>query len=480
MKLRTQLIVLVSLLIFMILCSVFLIKSQSWLLVIAGVVMGMVISLIISKFKNDDPEVLAQIAKGRTEFGKLSQTLKASLTENEDLMKEVAARKEREELIRKSEIKFRHLLDSLPVRVFYKDKNSVFSACNKAFAQDLNASITDIIGKTDYDFCLKELADKYRADDKRILESGKVQELEERYIADGKDMIVQTIKTPVRNEEGEITGILVILWDITERKQAEDALQTMHKALEDAHKQLKESMAQLVQAEKLTALGELTSGIAHELNQPLNVTKIICQGILRDIQKGRYSETEAKTDLPQIVLQMDKLAAIITHMRIFTRQTDGMLQEKQDINGILNNVLKFLRQQYKDHNVHVIENFAVGLPLVKVDSIRIEQVCLNLLTNARYSVENSGKVARKIEIKTYYDDRQNMVIFEVADNGTGLNAEQRNKLFQPFFTTKAPGSGTGLGLSVSKKIIEEHNGRIEECGQEGEGAVFRVFLPAVQ
>lgn len=126
-----------------------------------------------------------------------------------------------EELLRKSERKHRTLLENLPQKIFHKDKNSVYVSCNESYARDLNISPDEIAGKTDYDFYPKELADKYRADDKRIMESGQTEELEERYIRDGQEFIVQTVKTPIKDDEGNVTGILGIFWDITERKNME-------------------------------------------------------------------------------------------------------------------------------------------------------------------------------------------------------------------------------------------------------------------
>lgn len=126
-----------------------------------------------------------------------------------------------EELLRKSERKHRMLLENLPQKIFHKDRNSVYVSCNEHYARDLRISPDEIAGKTDYDFYPKELADKYRADDKRIMESGQTEELEEGYIRDGQEFIIQTVKTPLQDDEGNVTGILGVFWDITERKNIE-------------------------------------------------------------------------------------------------------------------------------------------------------------------------------------------------------------------------------------------------------------------
>jgi PAS domain S-box-containing protein len=128
------------------------------------------------------------------------------------------------EILQGSETKYRILLENLPQKIYHKDKNSVYVSCNNNYARDLKIQPYEIIGKTDYDFFNKELAEKYRVDDKRILESDKTEYLEEKYIQNGQEAIIQTVKTPLKDENGNTIGILGIFWDITERRQIEEAL----------------------------------------------------------------------------------------------------------------------------------------------------------------------------------------------------------------------------------------------------------------
>ena len=128
------------------------------------------------------------------------------------------------EILQGSENKYRVLLENLPQKIFHKDKNSVYVSCNNNYARDLKIQPDEIIGKTDYDFYNKELAEKYRADDIRIMESGKTEYIEEKYIQNGQEAVIQTVKTPLEDEKGNTIGILGIFWDITERRQIEEAL----------------------------------------------------------------------------------------------------------------------------------------------------------------------------------------------------------------------------------------------------------------
>ena len=237
----------------------------------------------------------------------------------------------------------------------------------------------------------------------------------------------------------------------------------------------------MIQSEKLASLGELTAGVVHELNQPLNGIKIISQSLLKDIERKELEEKDLEHDLNDVVNQVNKMSDIIDHMRIFTRRSEGMPMEKIEVNSIIEGVFKFLGQQLKNHNIDVREELSSDLPQVVGDPIRLEQVFLNLVSNARNAVESTGKEHMKIEARTYAINTNgySSVVIEVKDNGNGISEELRGKIFQPFFTTKDPGKGTGLGLSVSNKIIEEHKGKMELNSTVGEGSIFRVILPTV-
>jgi len=271
------------------------------------------------------------------------------------------------------------------------------------------------------------------------------------------------------NKTNEEIGILY--------KELEKWNKELEKRVEERTKELKESQIQLIQSEKLSVLGELVAGITHELGEPLNVTKIIAQSIMKDIEKGCFDKETAVKDLPEITEQMDKMARIIDHMRVFTRRSVGATREKLEVNRIIENALRLVDQQLADHNIEVTKEFSLNLPAIEGDPIRLEQVFLNLINNARYAMEKSGKQNKKIVFRTYHLDGGKQIAAEVRDNGTGIPGEVLGKIFQPFFTTKKTGSGTGLGLSVSNRSIEEHKGMIEIDTSVGEGTTLRVILP---
>ena len=251
-------------------------------------------------------------------------------------------------------------------------------------------------------------------------------------------------------------------------------------------REIRETTAQLVQAEKLSALGELTAGVTHELKQPLNVIKIISQSLTMDIKRDRLDIEELNESLDDITNQINRMAEIIDHMRVFTRRSDNMPFENISANTLIDSVFKFFSQQFKVNNIEIIKDLIDDPPLIQGDPIRLEQVLVNLLTNARRAVDQSKKENKIIDIKTYTQSadesplEKDSVVISVKDNGNGVPEHLTNKIFEQFFTTSVPGEGTGLGLSISKKIVEEqHNGKLVLVNEIDKGANFLIILPTI-
>ncbi|MBF0484797.1 MAG: HD domain-containing protein [Candidatus Omnitrophica bacterium] len=229
--------------------------------------------------------------------------------------------------------------------------------------------------------------------------------------------------------------------------------------------ELKQTTERLIELENMSMFGDIAGGIAHELNQPLNVTKIICQGILHDIQKGRFSEQEVKNDLPEIVKQMDRLAEIVKHMRVLIRAKDKIFLEKQDINAIVQSALLFVAQQYKDHKIDIVLSLASGLPYIMADSVRFEQMVLNLISQARRKVERSEQKVKKITLKSYASGDGKEVIFEICDNCESSSIVKDQ--------------GDSLRFVASQKIISDQQARLEFEQTADTGGVFKIIFPAV-
>jgi len=246
----------------------------------------------------------------------------------------------------------------------------------------------------------------------------------------------------------------------------------LERKVEERTSALKEAQVQLIQSGKLAAVGTLAAGVAHELNQPLMVIRGYAQELQAD---RRLADEETREDLRRIEAQTTRMGAIINHLRDFSRQSKGKRQGT-DLSQVVTQALTFLGQQLKTRNVEVVRELDPVLPAVWADPLQIEQVLLNLVTNARDAMEKAGKGTITIRTEVAGDGR---IALSVTDTGIGIPPDLQARIFDPFFTTKEIGKGTGLGLSICHGIMEEHGGeiRLESPVADGRGARFTLLLP---
>jgi len=231
---------------------------------------------------------------------------------------------------------------------------------------------------------------------------------------------------------------------------------------------------QLEHSTRLAELGEMAAAISHELNQPLTGIRNYARNAFYMIEKKAGTEEDVKGNLRLISEQVDRAARIINQMRELTRRSDNAFAALE-VNGVLRECLEFLVPQMKLAEVELSLSLAVELPPVWGDRIRLSQVFINLLTNARQAMDGSS--TRRLIVASRRGDAQELpVVIEISDTGKGFSDDQARKLFQPFYTTRK--GGHGLGLSISRAIIQDHKGVIEAFGTPGTGATFRIRLPA--
>ncbi len=254
-------------------------------------------------------------------------------------------------------------------------------------------------------------------------------------------------------------------------QQAQEQAVVLEQRVEERTKALKEAQAELVQSAKLAAMGTLAAGVAHELNQPLTVIRGYAQGLLADAGL----DPEVKADLDRIQAQTGRMAKIINHLRDFSRQAKGTF-EPVALNDVIEAAFSLLTQQLRLRNVRVVTELDPGLPVIRGDRVQLEQVFINLITNARDAMQSHN--GGRLTVKTRGADP--FVEAIVADTGPGIPEGIRARIFDPFFTTKEVGQGTGLGLSISYGIVRDHGGEIRAETRPGWGAVFVVRLPMAQ
>lgn len=300
-----------------------------------------------------------------------------------------------------------------------------------------------------------------------------------------KDGFVRLVDMTVRVVTSGVTMLsLVLLRDVTEKKRMERELITKHGELKNAYMQLEMNNAELksmqetlVQSGKMAALGELAAGIAHELNQPLQGIRGYAQELQvlsPPVTEGRQEKSEIEAGIKEIISNVDKMASIIGYLRSFTRKSTEK-HESTDVHFAIEEALKMLSRQFASRGIKVEKKFGSDVPKIYANPLQLEQVFINLATNARDAIEATGRGSGMIKIST--KGAGDFVEVRFSDDGCGMNERTRSKLFNPFFTTKEVGKGMGLGLSLSYGILNKLHGSIVVESTIGKGAAFLIKLP---
>ena len=362
--------------------------------------------------------------------------------------------------LKESEQKYRSLFDSGPNPVFVVDpKGFEVLDANPAAAETYGYAREDLIGRSFSDLGVFEYGD-WNGEilgEKAMASVCVISSRARHYRKGNRPFYVNVRACPGLYQGREV--IVLATSDVTE---------------------IMEKDAQLIQASKMKSLGEMSAGIAHELNQPLNAIKMGSDFLEMMVEQGR--EIPAK-QLAQVALevsdQVDRASEIITRLREFARKAD-FSREKVAINKPIENVVKIIGQQLKLQDVDL--GFLPGkdIPPVLAHNNRLEQVIFNLLTNARDAIvqkrETFGRRAcGRISIRSF--SRKGQTAIAVSDTGSGISKDARDKIFEPFFTTKEVGKGMGLGLAIVYEIVVEHGGEIRVHSGTGIGTTFVVLLP---
>jgi len=256
---------------------------------------------------------------------------------------------------------------------------------------------------------------------------------------------------------------------ITPARKYRDEFTNLAIALNHMLLELKSRENQLIQTRKMAAIGKLTAGIAHELNNPLNNISITVEALIDEFDD--WSKEDKLKMLNTVVSQVDRAGATVANLLDFTRRDESSFEEIS-INDIINRTLSFIGNEINLHDVKLDLDMEDNLPRVMGNARNLQQVFLNLFLNAIQAMPDGGKLRARSYVES------GAVKIDVSDNGVGIPPENMDKIFDPFFTTKEVGKGTGLGLSVSYGIIKKHHGELEVRSEMGDGTTFTVTLPA--
>jgi len=375
------------------------------------------------------------------------------------LSRDITEHRQAEEALRRSEERYRTVLEQMEEAYYELDITGNFTLFNDALCRQLGYSKEELMGMNYRVYTPPEDVKKVFEPYNRVYRTGDpVKSFPvERIRKDGTRIFAEFSAFPLQNERGEIIGFRGIIRDITERKQAELERKQM------------EQRAQF--ASRLASVGELASGVAHEINNPL--TGVI--GYAHLLLDRKDISQDIRHDLEIINEGAQRVAGIIRKLLTFARQQKPE-QRFANINEIISTTLDLRTYELASNNIRVAFQPARDLPMTIVDSGQLQQVFLNLIINAETEMK-LAKGGGKLSIKTEQVD--NTIRISFKDNGPGIAKENLEKIFDPFFTTREVGQGTGLGLNVCHGIITEHKGKIWVKSKLGRGATFIVELPIV-
>ncbi len=427
---------------------------------------------------------------------------------------DITLRKQAEQAIRLSEEKIRAFLNAVPVPMYLRNMGSVFEYCNDKFIAFFGTSHDSVLGQPTNSVFTSDLAEKLSHLDDELFQKNGHQVFEIELVrADGAKRTVVFYRTLYYDARGQVSGLIGAMLDITERQHAEqalkerdDRLQQMFSELQQTHNTLKRTHEQMIQSEKMAAVGMLAAGIAHEINNPLgfiasnlvvlekyveNLT-ICCQTYERLCtaldanDEARINAARSEVDNIQERLELDdmisdlgpvvqetregfeRIRKIVLDLKSFSRADTGHM-ESIDINVLTESVLRIVWNEIK-YKTELVKEYG-QIPLIIANPRQMEQVVLNVLVNAVQAIVDHGMIT----IRTFL--REGSVVIEIEDTGRGISAEVLPRIFDPFFITQEPGEGTGMGLSISYDIVKRHHGSIDIESTVGKGAKVMISLP---
>jgi PAS domain S-box-containing protein len=338
-----------------------------------------------------------------------------------------------------------NIVESLNVGVLAIDLEGTVEAWNTRMEQLFGVARNDAVGRPLSELLPTELVQEIaaRGDEEQVTGIYK-----HRLVHQGKSVVINVSITPLVGKSAERIGRLLLFDDVTQRDRMEE---------------------QLTQTEKLTSLGLLAAGVAHEVNTPLAVISNYIQMLAKQMPEGDHRHTI----IDKIVKQTFRASEIVNNLLNFSRTGPGELADV-DLNRVVEETLSLVAHPLKASQIQVVKQLTEGIPAVRGSANKLQQVFLNLFLNARDAMPSGGM----LEVRSAAHNGS--VEVEVVDTGNGITREHIHKIFDPFFTTKTSGRGTGLGLSVSYGIIKEHAGKIDVRSTPGRGTSFHVEFPAVR
>jgi len=367
--------------------------------------------------------------------------------QSQTIYNDITERKQAEKRLQESSREWRTTFDSITDLIMIHDKDNRIVRVNKAVADMLRTTPQELIGKFCHEVMHGTKEPPVNCPHLQTFINGKPTSMETFNVDLGVHF--QESASPLFNEKGEITGSVVVARDVTKQKRMEE---------------------QLILTDRLASIGELSSGIAHELNNPL--TSVI--GFSQLLMEGDVP-ANMKEDLGIVHNEAQRAAAIVKNLLTFARK-HAPVKDLSQVNTVIEDVLRLRAYEQKVNNIEVEKRLSPNLPEIMIDHFQMQQVFLNIIVNAEFAMMEAHHKG-KLVITT--EKSGDIIRISFADDGPGISKENLKHIFDPFFTTKEVGKGTGLGLSICHGIVTEHGGKIYARSEKRQGATFIIELPLI-
>lgn len=402
---------------------------------------------------------------------------------NRDITEQERAR----EAVKRTEHRMQEIVDNSPQPMYAKSVTGHYLMVNRRYEELFGIKAADIVGKTDAEVIGDpHIVARLQKNDRLVLERGKPIQFDETLKFPDGEHSYFSVKFPMRDLDGGIYAVGGISTDITDRKKAELALQHLNQELMQAHENLTKAHEQLIQAEKMESVGRLAAGVAHEVKNPLAMIgmglELLSRRIPENDEKGRETIARMKRGIDRA---KKIVRGLVDYSSNHTLEFQPLRPEK-----LVSEALELAEYQLAQAGIRIDFIPDPSLPLVHADQTKVEQVLVNLFINAMHAMEGGGTLTVRTDLMSKgsvdFDEGSrlrerlregdSMLRITVSDTGKGIPEEVIGKLFDPFFTTKSTGKGTGLGLTVARKIAELHGGDLTLANRKGGGAVATLTL----
>lgn len=420
---------------------------------------------------------------------------------NFGISRDITAIKEIEEAREAERNLLRSLIDNLPDYIYVKDTEGRYLIDNIAHRRWLGANLeSEVVGKRVTDFFPPDRVASFSLDDDHVVQTGHPLLNREELVEDrlGNKRWHVTTKVPIRNKDGRITGLVGISRDITEKRLAEEAIRSANEELarnkdelqrtlselQKSHEELKSTQFQLMQAEKMQSIGRLAAGVAHEVKNPLGILRMGTDYLKQNLQSNDENVGLILADMADAIKRADGII-----MGLLDFSTPHALDtHAEDLSAILEQSIALVRHDLNEAGLQLQRELTPDLPKVWLDRNKIKQAFVNLLTNAIHATPVGGTITVRTFSRVLEEvphdaglrevERPHagntVVVAEIIDTGSGIPADKLRQIYDPFFTTKAAGKGTGLGLTVTKKIIELHGGSLDIRNRKEGGVAVTI------